>query len=133
MSGGTQDTNRALITFAHRAITFSGGSFQILALATQVPRYGPTTPPAGNCTRFSLFPFRSPLLRESHRFLFLQVLRCFTSLRSLYHPMYSDGSTRCTGGFPHSGISGSKDMCSSPKLIAANHALLRFLMPRHPS
>ncbi len=29
--------------------------------------------------RFGLFPFRSPLLRESRRFLFLRLLRCFTS------------------------------------------------------
>ena len=29
--------------------------------------------------RFRLFPFRSPLLRESLRFLFLRLLRCFTS------------------------------------------------------
>ena len=35
-------------------------------------------------------------------------------------------------GLPHSGISGSTPACGSPKLIAANHALLRFLMPRHP-
>ena len=34
---------------------------------------------------FSLFPFRSPLLRESMLFLFLQVLRCFTSLGCLLH------------------------------------------------
>ena len=33
---------------------------------------------------------------------------------------------------PHSGISGSTPACGSPKLIAANHALLRFLAPRHP-
>ena len=35
------------------------------------------------------------------------------------------------GGFPHSEISGSKLMCSSPKLIAAYHVLHRLLMPRH--
>ena len=29
---------------------------------------------------FRLFPIRSPLLRESIFFLFLQVLRCFSSL-----------------------------------------------------
>ena len=37
----------------------------------------------------------------------------------------------CSGGFPHSEISGSTDICSSPKLIAACHVLLRLLMPRH--
>ena len=35
------------------------------------------------------------------------------------------------GGFPHSDISGSKLICSSPKLIAAYHVLHRLLMPRH--
>ena len=35
------------------------------------------------------------------------------------------------GGFPHSEISGSMDICSSPKLIAACRVLHRLLMPRH--
>ena len=35
------------------------------------------------------------------------------------------------GGFPHSEISGSMLICSSPKLIAAYHVLHRLLMPRH--
>ena len=37
----------------------------------------------------------------------------------------------CSGGFPHSDISGSKLICSSPKLFAAYHVLHRLLMPRH--
>ena len=35
-------------------------------------------------------------------------------------------------GFPHSGILGSKHADSSPRLIAANHALHRPAVPRHP-
>jgi hypothetical protein len=35
-------------------------------------------------------------------------------------------------GLPHSGIFGSTPACGSPKLIAADHALHRLLMPRHP-
>ena len=35
------------------------------------------------------------------------------------------------GGFPHSVISGSMLICSSPKLFAAYHDLHRLLMPRH--
>ena len=35
-------------------------------------------------------------------------------------------------GFPHSDISGSKDICSSPKLFAAYHVFHRLLVPRHP-
>ena len=38
----------------------------------------------------------------------------------------------CSGGFPHSDISGSMDICSSPKLFAAYHVFHRLLVPRHP-
>ena len=37
----------------------------------------------------------------------------------------------CLCGFPHSDISGSSLICSSPKLFAACHVLHRLLMPRH--
>jgi hypothetical protein len=39
---------------------------------------------------FGLFPVRSPLLGEL--FLFLWVLRCFSSPGAPYHPIYSDGN-----------------------------------------
>ena len=54
--------------------------------------------------------------------------RRFPTIRYLIHvwfPRY------CRGGFPHSEISGSTLICSSPKLIAAYHVLHRLLMPRH--
>ena len=38
----------------------------------------------------------------------------------------------CSSRFPHSDISGSLDICSSPKLFAAYHVLHRLLVPRHP-
>src|SRR5574344_432533 len=34
-------------------------------------------------------------------------------------------------GLPHSAIRGSMDMCSSPRLFAAYHGLLRLAAPRH--
>ena len=37
----------------------------------------------------------------------------------------------CSSVLPHSEISGSRLICSSPKLIAACHVLHRLLMPRH--
>ena len=37
-----------------------------------------------------------------------------------------------SAGFPHSEICGSKDICSSPQLIAAYHVFHRLLVPRHP-
>ena len=38
----------------------------------------------------------------------------------------------CSGGFPHSEISGSMGICPSPKLFAAYHVFHRLLVPRHP-
>lgn len=36
-------------------------------------------------------------------------------------------------GFSHSEISGSKPVCDSPELFAANYVLHRHLTPRHSS
>ena len=38
----------------------------------------------------------------------------------------------CSARFPHSDISGSMDICSSPKLFAAYHVFHRLSVPRHP-
>ena len=63
-------------------------------------------------------------------FLFLQVLRCFSSLRS---PLYLvQIITLQVIGLSHSEIHGSKDICSYPRLIAAYHVLHRLREPRHP-
>ena len=45
------------------------------------------------------------------------------------HHTVADGFS---AGFPHSDISGSMDICSSPKLFAAYHVFHRLLVPRHP-
>ena len=81
--------------------------------------------------RFGLFPVRSPLLGESFfYFLFLQVLRCFSSLRS---PLELVKMTVLqSAGLSHSEILGSKIICIYPKLIAAYHVLHRLHEPRHP-
>ena len=90
--------------------------------------------PGMHAFRFGLFRFRSPLLTESlvvfsssgyldvsvHRVPFLKL--CI-GLRIL---------EVCSSRFPHSEISGSKDICSSPKLFAAYHVFHRLLVPRHP-
>ena len=87
---------------------------------TSRPRCGtimqsPTTPEwkrpqAIAPSRFGLIPFRSPLLRESSFFLFLRLLRCFSSPAYLHSPyVFRWGYPRITtGGFPHSEILGSK-------------------------
>ena len=67
-------------------------------------------------------------------FLFLQVLRWFTSLGCLPRSYeFRPGSLRMNeGGLPHSEIPGSKPVCGSPELIAAYHVLHRRPAPRHP-
>src|ERR1041385_224503 len=98
-------------------------------------RAGPTTPMNPKTHRFGLFCVRSPLLTKSlNCFLFLQVLRWFTSLSSLletygfsFRILHFQRS-----GLPHSEIFGSTPVCGFPKLIAADHVLHRLPSPRHP-
>ena len=62
-------------------------------------------------------------------FLFLGVLRCFSSPRS---PSLAGVHGLQPWGLPHSDISGSIPVCGSPELFAAYHVLLRLQKPRHP-
>ena len=85
----------------------------------QSPPRGPATPPTQRLPaitrgRFGLIRFRSPLLTE---YLFLPVLRCFTSRRSLHTPyIFRCGSPHMTAaGFPHSDILGSRFVCQLPE------------------
>ena len=61
-------------------------------------------------------------------FLFLRVLRCFSSPRSLHTTRCGDGIA--TAGFPHSDIRGSRSICLSPRLFAAYHVLRRLREPQ---
>jgi hypothetical protein len=147
---GTTRTEEGI--FRYRAFTFSGRPFQtvLLTLSYQLfenklrlklpasidPYSLWSCNPALSfrIARFRLFRVRSPLLSESLPcFLFLGVLRWFTSPRSLLPAMYSPiGKPIAEPGFPHSDIPGSKIACISPRLFAASHVLLRLLAPRHP-
>ena len=63
-------------------------------------------------------------------FLFLQVLRCFSSLRS---PSALSGMPSLQdGGLSHSEIRASQVICTYTRLFAAYHVLLRLQEPRHP-
>jgi hypothetical protein len=147
----TQELPRVSSDFDYGGFTLCAGAFHLLHLSSKIPRRGPTTP--GASSRFGLVRFRSPLLTESILFLFLRLLRCFTSpgFACFFLPssiatswLQCQGPLRVPAGFgkrrqginparlPHSEISGSKRMCRSPKLIAACHVLHRLLAPRHP-
>ena len=90
--------------------------------------------PGMHAPRFGLFRFRSPLLTESHVVFsssgYLDVSVHRVPLLTLCIGVRI--LEVCSSGFPHSEISGSKDICSSPKLIAAYHVFHRLLVPRHP-
>ena len=96
VSRDTQEpVQRACAPFTYGAFTLYGRPFRSVRLSgrfvTRRP-CGPTGPttPTSKLDWFGLFRVRSPLLAESLTcFLFLQVLRWFTSLRSLPWPMYS--------------------------------------------
>src|SRR6478609_1335901 len=79
--------------------------------------------------------FARHYLRNRIRFLFLRLLRCFTSPGvALISYVFRDQLWRITSiGLPHSEMHGSKRICRYPCLIAAYHVLLRLLAPRHPS
>jgi hypothetical protein len=105
----------------------------------QGPQTGPPTPTTQRCTaitcdEFGLLPVRSPLLGESRLFSsppgteMVQFPGC--SFRNLW--IQSRMMAIQTIGLPHSAIRGSRDVCSSPRLIAAYHGLLRTAAPRHP-
>ena len=90
--------------------------------------------PSMHARWFGLFRFRSPLLPESHVVFFsspyLDVSVQAVPLHTLWIGVWM--AEVCSAGFPHSDISGSLDICSSPKLFAAYHVFHRLLVPRHP-
>ena len=115
-------------------------SFLTAAQTGRSGKTGPTTPhtqplPGITCTRFSHHP-RSLATTNGITicFLFLRVLRCFTSPRSPPHPMYSDAgdTTSLVPGFPIRTSSDQRSVDSSPRLIAASYVLHRLPVPRHP-
>ena len=118
--------------FGYRIVTFCDETFQTLLLCIQVPQRGPTTPTL-HCYSGGLgsSPFARHYWGNHCYFLFLEVLRCFSSLRS---PPYIN--IRITAlqaaGLSHSEIAGSRVIYTYPALIAAYHVLHRLREPRHP-
>ena len=112
--------------YAYRTITVYGWAFQTHSTSNNTTPAGPTTPnPVGPGLGYS--PFARHYLGNHYCFLFLLLLRCFSS------PAYaSSKGYPLRDGLPHSDIHGSTLLCSSPWLFAALHVLHRLCMPRHP-
>ena len=131
--GSTQVPNGRQSVFAYGAITLFGRLSHTFPLTDYFVTsiYRALQPRLCKQRRFELIPVRSPLLGES--FLFLWVLRCFSSPGSL--PQTYVFSKRILwvrhSGFLHSEILGSTPVHGFPRLIAVSHVLHRHLAPRH--
>ena len=119
-------------SFAYGAFTLSGRLSQNHSARLINQLCGPN--PSMHARWFGLFRFRSPLLTESHVVFsssgYLDVSVHRVPFLTLWIGVRIPEG--CLGRFPHSEISGSKDICSSPKLFAAYHVFHRLLVPRHP-
>ena len=81
------------------------------------------------CKGFGLFPVRSPLLREL--FLFLGVLRCFSSPAYPFVHNTHKSLPITAGGLPHSEF--RIGLQAAPRSFSQRcHVLLRPWLPRHP-
>ena len=124
----------SLISLLYRTFTFFGSPSQTILLQLISGLCSPKPP---FCKRLGLGSsyFARHYFRNRVSFFFLQVLRCFSSLRSLpihYFTHVWINQLLPDLSFPHSDIHGSKDICSLPWLFAAYHVLLRLLVPRYP-
>ena len=98
--------------------------------STTAESYNPTK----QALWFGLFPFRSPLLRESRLLSLPTATQMFqftvsSSFKLCIHLKVRYSKYR---GFPHSEILGSLLTYSSPGHIVVSHVLRRLLVPRHP-
>ena len=143
------NTSGSRKSFAYRGVTLYADGFHTSS-ATQAISYslpdqqfrldGPATPVTQRLlaitrNRFGLFPFRSPLLRESR-------LLSFPVGTEMFHFPTFPPPALCVqaGAMGHYAQSGfpirkSPDQClvtDSPGLIAGSYVLHRLLVPRHP-
>ena len=118
--------------FAYGAFTLSGWLSQNHSARLINQLCGPN--PSMHARWFGLFRFRSPLLPESHVVFSSSGYLDVSVHRVPFHTLWIGVWILevCSSGFPHSDISGSLDICSSPKLFAAYHVFHRLLVPRHP-
>ena len=125
-SGFTRDVR----VFVYRVLTFCDWPSHAIQL---------TFPSADECPNPDISGLGSSLFARRYLgnrvfFLFLQVLRCFSSLGCLLTGyVFTSGSLDITPmGFSYSEIRVSLSACDSTRLFAAYRVLLRLLAPRHP-
>ncbi len=115
--------------FTYRAITFYGGPFQVPSASKIYTTLKPHNPPQN--AGFRLFPFRSPLLRESNSFSFPRATKMFQFARYPLRQM-AESLEFIQGGYPIRKSPDQRLFDTSPRPIAAYHVLLRLFKSRHP-
>ena len=117
--------------FAYRTLTFCGWLSQAILLRSVNALCCPN-PENISTLGLASSAFARHYLRNLGWFLFLALLRCFSSGGSPPYAMYSRMDAWTTScGLLHSEICGSMLAYNSPQLIAVNHVLHRLPMPRH--
>ena len=149
MSRSTWEFNsESLKDFTYRPITFYGAAFQQLQLSPKFitlrqfrknVQLNPVTPSiqrfrAWHILGLGYFLFARRYSENHYCFLFLRLLRCFSSPRLPQQPMNSaeDVPVLTETGFPIQKSPDQSLFSNSPKLIAAYHVFHRLLTPRHP-
>jgi hypothetical protein len=126
------------IGFAYGTVTLCGPTFQTVQLPMLFSRVIPIAPRNPEWTRVhSVWAVPLSLATTdgiAACFLFLRVLRCFTSPGSLPAAMDSpqDAAVLPAAGFPIRTSTDQSLVGGSPWLFAATHVLHRLLEPRHP-
>ena len=123
--------------FVYAPVTLYGSAFHPIRLTTGLVTLLLRTlqPPLHrNATGLGYSEFARHYYRNRGFFLFLQVLRWFTSLGSLTPAyVFSRVFLRFAQvGFPIRRSPDITPVCGSPELIAACHVLHRLFLPRHP-
>ena len=119
-------------SFAYGPFTLFGGAFQLSSAHIYAINAGPQ--PLGASSSVWAPSLSLAATQEidvsfsSSGYLDVSVHRVPGVWLCIHHTSLEVHSSR----FPHSEISGSKDICSSPKLFAAYHVFHRLLVPRHP-
>ena len=119
--------------FVYGAVTPFGCAFH--RSSTKVSsRFRGSSTPTSMLVGLASFPFARRYSENRFCFLFLRVLRCFSSPGALLanYEFICGWPGIPLAGFPHSDISGSMLACSSPKLFAAGRVLHRRMAPWHP-
>ena len=117
--------------FVYRTLTFFGWTSHSIPLNLYNAVFCPN-PESITTLGLASSAFARHYLRNLGWFLFLALLRCFSSGGSPPYAMYSRMDAWTTScGLLHSEICGSMLAYNSPQLIAVNHVLHRLPMPRH--